>query len=295
MLAIVGPTAAGKSELALAVAEAHGADIVSCDSLQVYREMDIGTAKPTAGERARVPHHLIDVVAPDDGFSAARYVELADRAIAQVRARGRRVVLVGGTGLYLRALRFGLFDAPARDVVLREQLLGAEESEPGLLHRRLSAVDPASAARIAPRDLVRLVRALEVHALTGVPLAEHHAAHRRSPRHPLRVVVLDPPLDALGQRIAARTAAMLAGGLVEETRSLLARYGAGLKPLGALGYREVLAHLAGRLPLGELGPTIVSATRKYARRQRTWFRSEPGVERFADAAALLARLAGEWP
>lgn len=287
MLAIVGPTASGKTGLALAIAERLDAEIVSCDSMQIYRGFDIGTAKPTAAERARARHHLVDVADPDESFSAASFVEHADRAIAEIGARGRRVLVVGGTGLYLRALRFGLVAAPARDDALRARLLDEEHARPGSLHLRLRAVDPASAGRLAPRDLVRVVRALEVHELTGVPLSEHFAAQQREPRHPLRVAVLDPPAEDLEARIAARAEVMVAGGLVEETRKLLGRYGETLRPLGAVGYRQAVALLRGELAVGELTRAIAMATRRYARRQRTWFRGEPEVERFVRHDTLL--------
>lgn len=294
MLAIVGPTASGKSAVALAVAEACGAEIVSCDSMQVYRGLDIGTAKPTAAERTRVPHHLIDVAEPDEPFSAARYAALADRAIAEIAARGRPVIVVGGTGLYLRALRWGLVDAPPRDDALRAQLYAEEAARPGALHARLAAVDPEAAGRLAPRDLVRVVRALEVHALTGRPISAHHAAHAPRERHPMQVFVLDPPRDVLDRRIAARTDEMLAAGWVDETRRLAARYGRAVAPLGAVGYREILMFLEGALAEAELRPAIVRATRHYARRQRTWFRKEREVTFFADADALCARLRAPW-
>jgi tRNA dimethylallyltransferase len=290
ILAVVGPTASGKSALALRLAEAIGGEIVSCDSMQVYHGFDIGTAKPTPAERARVPHHLVDVAAPDEPFSAARFVELADCAIAEAGARGRRVVVVGGTGLYLRALRFGLVGAPPRDATLRLRLADEEAARPGALHERLRAVDAAAAARIAPRDLVRLVRALEVWELSGVPLGQWHAAHDRRARHPLRVAVLDPPPAVLDERIAARADAMLAAGLVDETRALVARYGAGLRPLGAVGYREVVRHLEGALPLDALAPAIARATRQYARRQRTWFKKEPEARFFSSPQPLFEAL-----
>jgi tRNA dimethylallyltransferase len=286
MFAVVGPTASGKTALALDIAERLGAEIVSCDSMQLYRELDIGTAKPTAIERARVPHHLIDLLDPQATYSAARYLEDADRAIADITGRGKRVLIVGGTGLYLRALRFGLFAAPPRDDRLRAELYAVEQARPGALHLKLRALDPEAAARLAPNDLVRVVRALEVQALTGIPLSQHHAAHQPSPRHPIEVLVLDPALDALEARIAARVEVMLAGGLVEETRQVRARHGAAIAPLQAVGYREVGLFLDGELSAGELAPAIVRATRRYARRQRTWFKKEPGARRYPDAAAL---------
>jgi tRNA dimethylallyltransferase len=286
IVAIVGPTAAGKTARAVALAAAHGGEIVSCDSMQVYRGADLGTAKPDAEERRRAPHHLIDVVAPDEPFSAARYVGLADAAIAAIAARGRPVFIVGGTGLYLRALRWGLFEAPGRDEALRRALLDEERARPGALHARLAAVDPASAARLAPRDLVRLVRALEVHALTGRPISAHHAAHAPVARHAMRVFVIDPDPAWLEARIAARVGAMLSAGLVDEAVALRARYGPGIAVLQAVGYKEALLHADGHLTAAALAPTIVRATRRYARRQRTWFRKEPDA-RFVPTAEAI--------
>jgi len=292
ILAIVGPTASGKSAVGLELAAELGGEIVSCDSMQLYRGFDIGTAKPTVEEQARIQHHLIDVAEPSEVFSAARYVDLADRAIAEIEARGRRAILVGGTGLYLRALRWGLFDAPPRDEALRERLYAEESAAPGSLHARLSIVDPTSAQRIGARDRVRLVRALEVAELTGTPLSAHHAAHARTERHPMRVVVLDPPKELLDQRILARTNELLARGLVEETRTLVARHGRQAGPFQSVGYHEALAFLDGALSQAELAPAIVRATRYYARRQRTWFRKERDVQTVGDPQSLRAAFAG---
>jgi tRNA dimethylallyltransferase len=287
ILAIVGPTASGKSARALQLAEESGAEIVSCDSMQVYRGADIGTAKPSADERARVPHHLLDVTDADDSaFSAARYVELADRAIDDIQARGRRVIVVGGTGLYLRALRWGLFDAPPRDCALRERLQDEERASPGALHAKLTAIDPATAARVGERDLVRIVRALEVHSLTGAPISQHHAAHDPSERHAMRVMVLDPGKDLLDARIAARAQAMLDAGLVEEARRLRDRFGPRAAPLASVGYKEALQFLDGTLAEDKLLPAIISSNRRYARRQRTWFRKERDVTLVTDPAAI---------
>jgi tRNA dimethylallyltransferase len=284
--AIVGPTASGKTAVAVDVAERIGAEIVSCDSMQLYRGLDVGTAKPTPVERARVPHHVIDLLDPSQSYSAARYVEDADRAIAAITTRKRRVLVVGGTGLYLRALRFGLFAAPPRDDELRRRLYDQEQARPGSLHLSLRAKDPQAAARIEPADLVRIVRALEVLELTGIPLSKHHAQHRPMARHPIEVLLLDPPADLLQARIAARVDVMLAGGLVEETRRVRACWGTELQPLRAVGYHQVCQMLDGALPASDLSPAIVRATRQYARRQRTWFNKEPGAQRFSDAGAL---------
>jgi tRNA dimethylallyltransferase len=291
IVAVVGPTASGKTAAALALAERLGLEVVSCDSMQIYRGFDVGTAKPSASERARVRHHLIDVADPDETFSAARFVTLAEAAIAQARTRGHGALVVGGTGLYLRALRFGLFDAPSRDDALRERLYAEEAARPGTLRERLAAVDPASAARIAPRDLLRLVRALEVHQLTGRSLSAHFAAHDRAERHRFLVALLDPPTHVLRARIIERTAAMLRAGLIEETKGLVDRYGRHLRPLGAVGYREVVAYLTGELRAPELEAAIVTATLQYARRQRTWWKREPGALRFGEGEALFADVA----
>lgn len=280
MFAIVGPTASGKTDLALRVAERIGAEIVSCDSMQLYREFDMGTAKPTAEERARVPHHIVDLLPPDAVYSAARFAEDADRAIADLQARKKRVLVVGGTGLYLRALRFGLFAAPARDDALRARLLDEEARTSGVLHLKLRAVDPRAAERIAPADLVRLVRALEVHTLTGVPISEHHARHQAEPRHPIEVMLLDPPRETLEARIAARVDVMLAGGLVDETRQIRSKWGPEIAGLSSVGYAEVCQLLDGRLAASGLSDAIFRSTRRYARRQRAWFAKEPGVHRF---------------
>jgi tRNA dimethylallyltransferase len=277
VVVVVGPTASGKSALALAIAEAAGAEVVSADSQQVYRGMDIGTGKLPVGERARVPHHLIDVIDPDEVMSAARFVALADAAIAGAAARGRPTVVAGGTGLYVRALLRGLFEGPAADLELRARL--EAEGAPAL-HERLRAVDPTAAARILPGDLRRLVRALEVHTLTGVPISTHQEAHgirAAPPRYPSRWVGLDPPRDELAARIDARVDAMFAAGLVDEVRGLAARHPLDRRAFDAIGYREIRAHLAGQLSLDDARAQMKAATRRYARRQRGWFRTEPEV------------------
>jgi tRNA dimethylallyltransferase len=287
VIAIVGPTASGKSHAALQLAQRLGGEIIVCDSMQVYRHFDIGTAKPTREERERVPHHLVDLVEPDVIFSAAQFAAAADIAIADIVARGRVPIIVGGTGLYLRALRFGLFAGPAKDTALRERLYALEHAAPGTLHARLAALDPQTAARLHKNDALRLVRALEVYESTGTTIGDHHAAHNPIERHALRVLLLDPPNDLLRDRIAARTRAMLAAGWLAETTALYARYGADINGLTAVGYRQIVDTLAGRAPRDALERAIVAATWQYAKRQRTWFRKEPGVSTYASAEQLL--------
>jgi tRNA dimethylallyltransferase len=290
LICLVGPTGAGKTAAALTLALEHGLEVVSLDSVQVYRGLDIGSAKPSVEERRRVPHHLIDIVDPDARFNAADWLARAEAAIADVRGRGRVPIVVGGTGLYLRMLERGLAPLPAADDALRATLLAEEEEEPGRLHRRLSQVDPASAARLQPRDRVRIVRALEVHALSGRPLSAHLEEHvaRRSER-PLSVIRLEPPEAVMGAALAARTEAMLSAGLVEEARALRARYGP-VRPLGSVGYKEALELCDGRFHPSELGGRITTATRQFARRQRTWWRSVAAATTVADAAGVRAAL-----
>jgi tRNA dimethylallyltransferase len=292
---IVGPTASGKSALALRVAEAAGGEIVSADSQQVYRGMDIGTGKVGPGERALRVHHLIDAVTPAEAMTAARFVELADAAIAGAAARGRPVVVAGGTGLYVRALLYGLFAGPGADAGLRAQL---EAEGATALHERLRAVDPEAAARIGASDVRRLVRAVEVHALTGTPISAHQQRHdvrRAPPRYAARWVGLAPPRAELVRRIDARVAEMVAAGLVDEVRALVAAgYPLELRAFDAIGYREVRAHLTGALPAEELVPRIQAATRRYARRQLAWFRSEPAVTWYKTADDVNVNELAAW-
>jgi tRNA dimethylallyltransferase len=280
ILALVGPTGTGKTELALQLAHRLDAEIVNCDSRQVYRYLDIGTAKPSAAERAAARHHLFDVVDPDEPFDCARYRVLARAAIAEIRARGRRVVLVGGTGLYLKVLRYGLMPAPPRDAALRERLRALEAAQPGALHAQLQRVDPAAAARLHAHDRARVIRALEVYELTGAPLSARQAAHGfRAPELPCRVVGLHMDRRALYARLDARCAAMIAHGLIDEVRALWQRgYGPELTPLRSIGYREIGAHLRGDCDLPSALAAMQRATRRFAKRQLTWFRADPTVE-----------------
>lgn len=294
--AIVGPTASGKTALALAVAERLPVEIVSCDSQAIYRGLDVGTAKPSAGERARVPHHLIDVVDPGEDFSAARFVEEAEAAIAAIRGRGRVPLLVGGTGLYLRSLLRGIFEAPPKDEALRRALEARAAAEgPEVLHRELARVDPETAARLPPADVLRVVRALEVHALTGVPLSAHHRSHERTPpRHRALVLGITPPRDELYRRVEARAEAMYDAGLAEEAVRVAARGPAARAQLERLmGYRDALALAEGRIDRAEAIARTKLAQRRYAKRQLTWFRAMPEVEWLPwppDPDAVAARI-----
>jgi tRNA dimethylallyltransferase len=290
LLVLAGPTASGKTALAIDLARRLGGEIVNGDSQQVYRGLDVGTAKPTAAERAAVPHHLLDVVAPGQGMDAARFVSLADRAIADIAGRGRFPLLVGGTGLYLRALLHGVVAAPGRDPALRARLEeeAARHGRPAL-HARLAAVDPEAAARIRPMDLVRVVRALEI-AAGGRRASELHAAHGfREHRYAATLLAIDLPRAELHARIAARVGAMFAGGLLEETRALLAAGGGELPARVPIGYAEAAACLRGEISREEAARRVEVAHRRYARRQVIWLRREPGVRWIApphDADAL---------
>jgi tRNA dimethylallyltransferase len=280
ILAIVGPTGTGKTALSLALAQQRGAEIVNCDSRQVYRGLDIGSAKPTTAERAAVPHHLFDVVAPDEWFDAATYGRQARAALADIAARGRAAIVVGGTGLYLKALRFGLFAGPPRDEALRAQLAADEDAAPGTLHARLAAGDPVAAARLHAHDRLRLIRALEVLQLTGQPLSAWQAAHGFAAEAvSMRIVGLRLPRAALNARLDGRCAAMLAAGLLDELRGLRAQgYDAALPAMRSIGYRELGAFLDGHCDLPSALAAMRQATRRLAKRQMTWFRGDPAVE-----------------
>lgn len=294
---LVGPTASGKSELALRLAETQAVEIVSCDSLQVYRGLDIGSAKPTLAERARVRHHLLDVVEPHETFSAAGYAVLAREALAAVRARGRLPVVVGGTGLYLRALLSGLFEGPARDQEFRRRLerFAARRGD-ARLHALLVAIDPKAAARIHTHDHLRVVRALEVFRATRRTLSQHFEA-RTSPLEGFRVLTLglQPSRAELRERVAARTKAMFGAGLIEETAAVLAHYGGTApRPLNAIGYRQALAVLRGDLNTSEAETQVIQKTMQYAKRQLTWFRHQARVEWHPNSASAFAAALAFW-
>lgn len=280
LLCVVGPTAVGKTALAVGLARRWGAEIVGCDASQVYRGLDVGTGKATPAELDGVRHHLLDVVDPEAPFDAARYVALADAAIADAEGRGRRVIVCGGTGLYLRALLHGLCPAPPLDAAVRATLAARiEAGELPALYAELAAVDPAAAARLPPADRQRIERALGVYLTTGTPLSAWQAAHGfAEERHPAVIVHLTAPRDALVARIEARVAGMFAGGFVEEVRGLVAAgHGPALRSLKALGYRHVAAALAGEMSLREAQRLTLIDSRRYARRQTTWFRAVEGA------------------
>lgn len=276
---IAGPTASGKTALAVALARRVGGEIVNADSQQVYRGLDVGTAKPTPEERAAAPHHLLDVIEPGEGMDAARFAALGDRAIEEVAARRRVPIVAGGTGLYLRALLHGVVAAPGRDPELRAQLEGeaARLGRPAL-HARLAEIDPEAARAIRPNDLVRIVRALEI-AAGGRRPSELHAAHAfREDRYDALILALDPPRPELHARIDARVAEMFAGGILDEARALAARFGEGVPARLPIGYAEALACVRGALPRDEAVRRVQVAHRRYARRQIVWLRKERGVE-----------------
>lgn len=276
ILAILGPTASGKSDLAMVLARRMGAEILSVDSMQIYKGMDIGTAKPSKAEQAQVPHHLLDVVRPDETFTVARFVEAADRMIADAAARRTPVIATGGTPLYYKALFEGLFDGPGADAEVRSRLSGLSNEE---LFRRLSEVDPAAAARIHTNDLKRLIRALEVFELTGRPISSFQTEWTNpATRHPALWVGLNWDRNVLHRRINARVKAMLTAGWLEETHQLLAEYGTLSRTAAeATGYRELIEHLQGRMKLDDASEQIKIATRQLARRQMKWLRRFPRV------------------
>jgi len=284
VLAIVGPTASGKSELALFLAECFSGEIVNYDSVQIFRYFDIGTAKPAAEERARVPHHMIDIREPTAIFTAGDYQREARRVLHDICARGKMPVLVGGTGLYLRALTEGLFHGPERSIYWRNRLeMLAERKGREYLHRILSKVDPVASSRIEVRDKPKVIRALEVRLQTGKALSKHLDER---PRYPLtgfdvRFIGLNPSREELYRRINDRVRQMFSAGLVQEVRELLRKgIPSSAKPFEAIGYRHVIAHIDSCITNEETIRIIQRDTRRYAKRQMTWFRKQPDVTWF---------------
>jgi tRNA dimethylallyltransferase len=290
---LLGPTGSGKTALSLELASRFGGEIVSCDSVAVYRGMDLGTAKPSAEERARITHHLIDVAQPDQPFTAGEYSRRARAALRDISARGRLPIVTGGTGLYLRAMTAGLFAAPERQTELRARLeLSRYKHTEGWLHRLLKRLDPASAARIHANDTPKLIRAIEVCLAVRKPFS---AVLGRDPLTGFRLlrIGLNPPRKALYDRLNRRAATMFASGLIEEARGLLALYGL-VKALDSLGYRQAMAVLAGTLSEEAGIAAAQQGHRNYAKRQLTWFRREPEVhwiEGFGDEPETLRRTA----
>jgi tRNA dimethylallyltransferase len=272
LLAIVGPTASGKTALAVAVAERLGGEVVSADSVQIYRGFDIGSGKPTAEELARARHHLIGTLDPLDPVDASVWARLADEAIADIRARGRVPIVCGGTFLWVKALLFGLAEAPAADASTRARHRAIADADGrAALHARLRDVDAEAAARLHPNDFVRVSRALEVHELTGKPMSVWQREHGFArPRHRAKLVALATKPETLAERIATRARQMLASGWADEVRSLLDGGYGNARAMASVGYAQVRASLAGELPEGDLELAIVRATRVFARRQRTW-------------------------
>ncbi len=291
LLVIAGPTATGKTAAAIALAEKLGGELVGADSVQVYRGFDIGSAKPTATELGAIDHHLIDVIDPDGEIDAAAYANLADVAIEDIHARGRLPIVVGGTGLWIRALVRGLVDAPPVDPALRKRLEAEAEAQgTSALHARLAAVDPLTAEAVHPNDLLRIVRALEVYEQTGVAFGELRVEHALGePRYRTAFVVLDMDREQHDAVVASRVQAMLDAGWIDEVRALRKRWGDEVRPFGSVGYREVLAHVRDGVPLEETQRAIRKSTRTYARRQRTWFKGEAGVSWFSEGAHLVVR------
>ena len=280
LVVICGPTAVGKTALALQLCERFDGEIISADSRQVYRFMDVGTAKPTIDEQRCVPHHLIDIASPDESFHAARYVELARRSIADLEHRHKRAFLVGGTGLYVRALTGGLLEAPGADAALRKELHDRAAREgSAVLHNELAAVDPESAARLHPNDLIRIVRALEVFHQSGQPLSKLQDAHgfRAEPYRTLKLG-LSCERDLLYERIDRRAEQMFADGLLQEAEGLRqAGYDPQLKILRTIGYRQAFAVLNGEMSRDEALDDLKRATRRYAKQQLTWFRKDKTI------------------
>ncbi len=287
IIVIQGPTAAGKSALAMELAGTFGGEIISADSMQVYRHMDIGTAKPSPEDRKRVRHHLIDIVAPDEDYTAARYRVDAAAAIEEINHRNKIPIVAGGTGLYIKALTEGLFEGPGADAGIRDVLLAeAREAGAGSLHQRLNAVDPDSAARIHPNNVARVIRALEVYLVSKRPISELQKAHgfAESPYDALKIC-LTMERDELYSAIGSRVDAMIEAGLVAEARGLVeAGYGLDLKAMRGLGYKEMGLFISGAYGLAEAVELLKKNTRHYAKRQLTWFKKDVGAKWFYPGA-----------
>ena len=281
LICIVGPTAVGKTEIAIQFAQCLDAEIVSLDSRQIYREMDIGTAKPTPDQRGAVPHHLIDCVDVDQPFSVAGYQRLADNAIEEIREHGKRPMVVGGAGLYFRGLIDGLFDGPGADAEIRSKLQReADEHGNVALHERLRQCDPEAANRIHPNNRVKVIRALEVYELTGEPISALQQQWKTNePRYPFRAFGLNMPREALYRRIEERVDQMVEVGLIEEVKGLLDQgYPRNCVAMQSFGYKELIDHLDGKRTLDEAITLLKQNTRRFAKRQLTWFCNDSRIE-----------------
>ena len=281
LICIVGPTAVGKTEIAIQLAQHLDAEIVSLDSRQIYRGMDIGTAKPTLDQRGAVLHHLIDCVDVDQPFSVAEYQRLADTAIKEIRERGKRTMAVGGAGLYFRGIIDGLFDGPGADAEIRSKLQ-REANEHGnvALHERLRRCDPETANRVHPNNRVRVIRALEVYELTGKPISVLQGQWKTNePRYPFRAFGLNIPRETLYQRIEERVDRMVEAGLIEEVKGLLDQgYPRNCVAMQSFGYKELIDYLDRNRTLHEAITLLKQNTRRFAKRQLTWFRNDPRIE-----------------
>ena len=292
LVTVVGPTGSGKSSLGLCLAQKFGGEIVNFDSLQLYRGFDIGTAKTPSTDRRGVPHHMFDVLTPQESYSAGEYAREARRVIAEITGQGRLPIVVGGTGFYLRALLEGLPLLPARDDRLRQRLLAREQARSGSLHRLLTRLEPGAAGRIHAHDVQKTMRALEVRLLTRQALPPPAEA-RALEGYAVIKLGLAPDRAALQRRLEERTRAMFQSGLIEEVRGLLGQGATGNeKPFESLGYKQALLHLRGSLTLEQAVESTIIETRQYAKRQRTWFRRDPEIRwlsGFGDQAEIIAQ------
>ncbi len=294
---IAGPTATGKTDLAVVVAQALDAEIVGADSMQVYRHMNIGTATPTLDELRGIPHHMIDVVNPDETYDAAAYITQADKVVARIAAGGRRVLLVGGTGLYIRVLLHGLQAGPPPNPDLRDEITAkAKELGWPALHMELADLDPRTARKLHPNDGVRILRALEVVRQSGVPISKWQDDHAfQEDRYPHAIVGLDQPKELLHARINSRVDRMIRDGFASEVESLIEDgYPPSLKPMQGLGYKRMCEHLAGDLSGDEAAEKTKTDTRRLARRQRKWFNREPGLEWIDPTAKKIIEAAAKF-